>query len=139
MNKKIIFIALSVIILVGLFVVMKPHTVSHETEAVVTHETNSSDVSNLQVGFIKVNLIIKNNRIANGSNIIKANEGDTITINAIADVTDEIHVHGLDKHLELEANKPGSVTFKADKSGRFEFELEGAKKDLGVIEIQPKQ
>lgn len=139
MNKKIIFIALSIVVLASLFIIMKPRTVSHETEATVTHETNSAAVLNSQAGIVKVDLVVKNNQIVNGSDIIKASEGDTITINAIADVTDEIHIHGLDKHLELEANKPGSVIFKADKSGRFEFELEGAKKDLGVIEIQPKQ
>jgi hypothetical protein len=65
-------------------------------------------------------------------------EGQQVIIKVISDIADELHLHGYDLHTDLEAGKEGSIIFTADKTGRFEFELEDHKITLGVIEVYPK-
>ncbi len=65
-------------------------------------------------------------------------EGQSAVIKATSDIADELHFHGYDLHVDLQANKEGDVSFKADKTGRFEFELESRKATLGIIEVYPK-
>jgi len=65
-------------------------------------------------------------------------QGQQVEINVTSDVADELHFHGYDLHTDLTANQPGSIKFTADKTGRFEFELESLKQTLGVIAVNPK-
>ncbi len=65
-------------------------------------------------------------------------EGQQVVIKATSDVADELHFHGYDLQIDLEPNVEGTISFTADKTGRFEFELEDHKTALGVIEVNPK-
>jgi hypothetical protein len=51
-----------------------------------------------------------------------------------SDVADEVHVHGYDLKVDLEAGVPGELTFTPDAAGVFEVELE--KKGLKLIELE---
>jgi len=50
--------------------------------------------------------------------------GSTVELTVTSDVADEVHLHGYDEHLDLEAGTPGTLTFTADIPGDFEAELE---------------
>jgi hypothetical protein len=66
-----------------------------------------------------------------------AKQNDTLTIRVTTDKTEEIHLHGYDIKF---AGKPGQTitqTFKADKSGQFEIEIEDTSTHLGSLTVRP--
>jgi hypothetical protein len=66
-------------------------------------------------------------------------QNDQVTMTVTADKAEEIHLHGYDIHFEIPA--PGqSVThaFKADKSGRFDMEIEASSTGVGTLLVNPK-
>jgi hypothetical protein len=50
--------------------------------------------------------------------------GQTVRIQVVADVTDEVHLHGYDKKVNVSKGLPGTLTFAADVPGIFPVELE---------------
>ena len=65
-------------------------------------------------------------------------EGASVQLKVTSDIADELHFHGYDLHTDLTSGVQGEIDFTADKTGRFEFELENHKTTLGVIEVFPK-
>lgn len=68
----------------------------------------------------------------------QAMQGQAINLTVTSAQDAELHLHGYGLHAELKAGQPGSIEFTADKTGRFEFELEEQHTTLGVININPK-
>jgi hypothetical protein len=64
-------------------------------------------------------------------------QGTDVLIHVVADVTDEVHVHGYDLHAEVAPGVPGDVRFVADAPGVFEVELEGAGLLLLTLTVTP--
>lgn len=62
--------------------------------------------------------------------------GESVTLAVTSDVADEMHLHGYDAHVDLQAGQEGALTFTADIPGRFEVELEGAGVLLVEIEVK---
>jgi periplasmic copper chaperone A len=60
--------------------------------------------------------------------------GATVELTVVADVADEVHVHGYDLHGDVTATSPAVVAFTADIPGLFEVELEDA--GLLLVELQ---
>lgn len=83
-------------------------------------------------------LVIQNKKIVSGPETIKVNQGEDLTIKITSDEAEEFHVHAYDNSVELEPNKQATLTFTANLSGRFPFELEKSKTELGALEVQPK-
>jgi hypothetical protein len=69
---------------------------------------------------------------------LQANEGDTITVSISTDQYEEIHLHGYDKHFFPSPSQPSTVTFVADKTGKFVIEIESTSTSLGLLEVQPR-
>lgn len=67
-----------------------------------------------------------------------AKQGDTLTVNVTADKKEEIHLHGYDIAFEVESDGGKAThTFKADKSGNFEIEIEDTSTSLGQLVVSP--
>jgi hypothetical protein len=66
-----------------------------------------------------------------------ARRGDRVRIVVVADVSDEVHLHGYDLHADVAPGEPGRIDFVADAAGVFECELEEAGKLLFRLEIVP--
>ena len=64
--------------------------------------------------------------------------GQKVVIKTTADVTDEVHLHGYDISVDVKPGEVATLDFTANKTGRFPIELEGIKKDIGIIEVYPK-
>jgi hypothetical protein len=69
---------------------------------------------------------------------VQAYQGDTISISITADRTEEIHLHGYDKHFFAGPGKPASLTFPADLTGNFVLEIESTSTPLGTLQVQPR-
>jgi hypothetical protein len=72
-----------------------------------------------------------------GPDSISVTQGEVVRIQVLADVVDEIHVHGYDLFFETIPDQPVMVEFTADATGIFEVELEGGNLGLVDIEVTP--
>ncbi|MGA7272390.1 MAG: hypothetical protein WB239_15060 [Acidimicrobiia bacterium] len=63
--------------------------------------------------------------------------GDEAAFEVVADVADEVHVHGYDLHFDTQPGVPVKVRFTADVPGEFEVELEGASLELVKLVVEP--
>ncbi|HSX48206.1 MAG TPA: cupredoxin domain-containing protein [Candidatus Nanoarchaeia archaeon] len=125
MDRKSLVIGVAVLALIGAFVVLKPKPKTQTTPQQTVQQKTFT-------------LEIKDKKLISGPETIQVNQGDEVTIKITLDATDEVHLHGYDKSVELEPNQPGEIKFTADTSGRFPFELEGSKTELGAVEVAPK-
>jgi hypothetical protein len=66
---------------------------------------------------------------------ISARQGDTLEITLVEDRDGEVHLHGYDIHFEGKAGQPVTRSFKADKTGSFEIELEATSTHLGELDV----
>ena len=64
-----------------------------------------------------------------------AHLGDSVTMTITADRDEEIHLHGYDLAFECRAGQPLTKTFRADKTGQFDIEVEGTSERLGAFTV----
>lgn len=83
-------------------------------------------------------LEVKNKKLVGGQQKLQVRQADTVTFLITSDQAEEFHLHGYDKSVDLQKGKQVKLSVKADISGKFSFELEHAKVDLGDLEVQPK-
>jgi hypothetical protein len=68
---------------------------------------------------------------------LTAHQNDMITLKLTADREEEIHLHGYDYKFEMKPGETQTRTFKADKSGSFEIEIENTSTHLGELDVLP--
>lgn len=83
-------------------------------------------------------LIVKDKKLFSGPDVLKVTEGDLVDIKISSDVSEEFHLHGYDKSVDLEKGKTVNLKFSANLTGRFPYELEEDKVELGALEVSPK-
>jgi heme/copper-type cytochrome/quinol oxidase subunit 2 len=64
----------------------------------------------------------------------QVDKDEPVTLRVTSDVADEVHVHGYDLSLDLEAGEPAELTFTPNAAGVFEVELE--ERGLQLIELE---
>ena len=69
---------------------------------------------------------------------ISVNEDDTVTLGVSSDRPMELHLHGYDVEQEVEPGETAEIRFEADTTGRFEIEDHGSEKELGVLQVRPR-
>jgi hypothetical protein len=65
------------------------------------------------------------------------NKGDRARFVVDSDVADEVHVHGYDFMRDVPAHGRITFDFVATKDGIFEVELEGRKRQIASLQVQP--
>lgn len=118
MARSLILIAVIVLVLGGLFFLLRPDTPAAGPRdrtfdlSIEGGEMSPSDIS--------------------------ANEGDQVTLRLTSDKPMEFHMHGYDLEREIEPGKTAELEFKADLTGRFEIEDHETEEELGVLEVRPR-
>ena len=125
--KKILGVICLIIILVGIYLVVRPKPVVAPPKTVSTAPV----VKKLTLG-------IKNNKLTTDTNKFTFTEGDTVEITATSDVDAEIHFHGYDKLITARKDQPVKLEFVLDTAGNFPFELEESGTELGTLIVNPK-
>lgn len=82
-------------------------------------------------------IVIKGGKPVGGVEELTFSEGDRIRFGVESDVADEIHVHGYDLTMDIEAGGSVSFDFPADIAGIFEVELEGSAVQIAEIRVNP--
>ncbi len=66
-----------------------------------------------------------------------AKAGDMVTMTITTDKDEEVHLHGYDIPFQCKAGQPLTKTFKADKTGDFDMEIEDTSTPLGKFTVNP--
>lgn len=125
MKFKYLVLAAAGVLLIGGFIVLKP---------------KDSTSSNIPTSLAEktFDITVKNRRLVSGGGTLNATQGDKITLRITVDENEGFHLHGYDKSLELEKDKPAEIQFTADKPGSFEYELENSGTQLGFLQVSPR-
>lgn len=137
--NPIIYAVIAVLVLGGLFFLFKPKQqvpAPQTTTTTIEQTTTPSPTPQSKVKTFE--LVVKGKKLVSGLETITVNEGDEVLIKVTSDEAEEFHLHGYDKSVDLEKDIPAELTFTANLTGRFVFELEQSKTDLGAVEVQPK-
>ncbi len=134
-----IYLIVVILLLGGLFLVLR----SKNKEGYKNNtNTSQSNPSSPQVSPLSNNknfeLVIKNKKLTSGLEILKVTEGENVVIKITCDEDEEFHLHGYDKSVELVKDKTVELSFNANLTGRFVYELEHSKTDIGVLEVSPR-
>jgi hypothetical protein len=62
--------------------------------------------------------------------------GEAVVLRVVADVADEVHLHGYDKSADVAPGKPAQIRFTADVPGVWEVELEQRRQKLIELEVR---
>lgn len=81
---------------------------------------------------------IQGRHLVSGSQLIEVRQGTRLKLVVTSDQAEELHLHGYNLKRELLPNQPATLEFTADRSGRFEYELEKAGVEIGVLEVSPQ-
>jgi hypothetical protein len=69
---------------------------------------------------------------------LSAGQNDQLTLHVTADKKEEIHLHGYNIVFEVPAaGQTVTHSFKADKTGSFEIEIEDTSTHLGQLNVTP--
>ena len=61
-------------------------------------------------------------RVLTSESLIRINQGDTVDIMVQSDLPGELHLHAYRLKLPIMDNSPQKLSFKANASGKFQFE-----------------
>lgn len=81
-----------------------------------------------------VEITVKGGKVSGPDGRVKVKKGDTVTLRVTSDVADEVHLHGYDESVDVEAGGTAELTFEATLDGVFEAELE--ERALQLVEFQ---
>lgn len=126
---KLIVIVATITVLAGTFYVLETSEYSHQQLATADRQAEDKTLFTID---------IVDGRLASGDSVIRVHQNKTITIKITANMTDELHLHGYDKSLQLQPNKTTDITFKASMAGRFEAELHSDKSPVFAVEVHPE-
>ena len=120
MKAKVLISVVVIIALVVGFILLRPHSTSTQPQTKA------------------YSLVVKERRLVSGPSTLSATQGDRVSVTITVDEDEELHVHGYDKKLELEKDKPATLSFTANLTGDFPYELEHSSTELGSLQVQPK-
>jgi hypothetical protein len=83
-------------------------------------------------------LTIKHGRLVAGPTVLRAYEGERITVYIASDSNDELHLHGYDLRTPTQSDSIASLQLTANRTGRFGLELHKAHAEIGALEVYPQ-
>ncbi len=142
MNRNaLLFAALAVAVLVGLFYALRGTQPSQAPAQAAVAAAPAAAVQPVTVAVSRPQLfeiVVSKGKLVSGPAVIQVHEGDDVQLQITSDQADELHVHGYDLRLSLKPNVAAGLAFRAEHSGRFDYELHHAHVELGTLEVQPK-
>ncbi len=83
------------------------------------------------------NVQIQGGKPVGGSATFRVKQGDTVTFNISSDTAGNAHLHGYDLETAMALGKTVTLSFTANATGRFQFEIEEGEVEIGFLEVQP--
>ena len=73
-----------------------------------------------------------------GPQQIEVPQNETLLLSFISDVPDEVHLHGYEQAVQINANEPATLRVRLEHSGRFELETHRLHRVISVLEVEPR-
>jgi hypothetical protein len=132
-TQRIVLLAAAAVVVVVAIVVVGGGGDDKKTETTTTQAAGGAK-SQPAVPTIE----IKKGAPVGGVKDITLNKGDQIRLVVTStDTTDEIHMHGYDKKMNLSPGHPARFDVPATIDGVFEVELEDAGKQIAELKVEP--
>jgi hypothetical protein len=127
-----------VALLGGLFIGLKPieapSPAASTSESAAASKNSESAAPALPI----FELHVRDGRLVSGPQVIRLRQGDEILLRITSDTSDEFHLHGYNRELQLKAGEPATLQIHADLAGRFGYELHHMPTELGALEVLPR-
>jgi hypothetical protein len=134
--RPLLFAAIGVALLGGLFWLLRPASTPALPVLQSAPVAPAQDVATRAAP--QFELVVRGRKLVSGPAVLRVQQDDPVIIGVTSDEAEELHLHGYDLKLELEPGVRGTLAFKADRSGRFEYELEHSGTELGALEVLPR-
>jgi hypothetical protein len=85
-----------------------------------------------------ISFVVKEGKLVSGPKVTQLKQDDSVTLTIVSDRADELHLHVFNLKWKLELSQPGSLSFIANHTGRFQLELHKSGLELGALEVYPK-
>jgi hypothetical protein len=105
------------------------------TPAATTGTGSSSSPSATPAYDAVVHLTVSGGKVTGDTPRAKVKNGQRVAIVVTSDVSDEVHLHGYDKHVTVTAGGTATLVFTANIPGVFVIELESRSKELTKIVV----
>jgi FtsP/CotA-like multicopper oxidase with cupredoxin domain len=160
--RPFFFLAIAAAILGGLFLLFKPGRIAEDARAGAAPQASATPAPRAPAaqaptaaptpaaaapqaaspapaaGPRDVALVVKGGQLVSGNPVIQVRQGDEVTLRITSDKADELHMHGYDRHAHIAAGGTATLKIKADRTGRFPFELHKSHLELGTLEVYPR-
>lgn len=73
-----------------------------------------------------------------GPQQIEVPQDETLLLSFISDAPDEVHLHGYEQAVQINANEPATLRVRLEHSGRFELETHRLHRVISVLEVEPR-
>lgn len=106
-------------------------------EATTTVATTTTTAAPTTTEAAVPRIVVEGGVKTDGLDTLSVRVGEPVVLEVLADVTDEVHVHGFDLHFDVVAGDVTLVEFTPDATGIFEVELEAASLPILDLEVTP--
>ena len=140
-DRRLLYVLLAVAALVGLFIVLRQGNDDGESASTTTATTEPEPASTpapttptvTEPQATRWRIDSRDDSLDR----LSVPQGTQLRIVVIADVGDEVHLHGYDLMADVAPGSPAVINFTADVAGRFEIELEQRGRQIAQLNVQP--
>ena len=111
-------------------------TIPAATTSTTTGPTTSVEPTTTADPTPVIEVRVAGGKVQGGVRRERVQSGETVVLRVVADVADEVHLHGYDRTANVAPGKPAQIRFTADITGVFEVELEQRKQPLLMLEVR---
>lgn len=153
MRNAALTVAVGLLLLVGLFWLLKPDSAStpvSEAPPALTAQIAEAAAAApapaaennpvVEPAPQKLELQIAGGKLVAEARSYSLRQGEEVELQLLSDRAGELHLHGYDLEAKVQADQPALLRFRADHAGRFEMELhsKAGHVELGALEVQPR-
>ena len=84
----------------------------------------------------QLTLTVSGSKVTGDTPLVQLRTGQAVRLVVTSDVADEVHVHGADVSQDVEAGGTAVLEFTQRSPGRFEVELESARRVLTRLQVR---
>jgi hypothetical protein len=111
-------------------------TAATTTTTISGSSTSGEPTTTTEPATPAIEVRVAGGKVQGGVRREQVRRGDAVVLRVVADVADEVHLHGYDRSADVGPGKPAQISFTADIPGVFEVELEQRRQKLLELEVR---
>jgi predicted extracellular nuclease len=111
-------------------------TAATTTTTISSSSTSGEPTTTTEPATPAIEVRVAGGKVQGGVRREQVRRGDAVVLRVVADVADEVHLHGYDRSADVGPGKPAQISFTADIPGVFEVELEQRRQKLLELEVR---